>query len=78
MVQRLGLGRVRHLDIEDLWVQEAEKLGLVAFRKIGGEVNPADALTKAVTADVLWRMTEALKMRKEKGRPDAAPKMRQR
>ena len=48
MVNRLGLGKVRHLAVSDLWVQQVRQRHEVEFRKIDGTLNPADLLTKAV------------------------------
>ena len=46
MASRMGLGRVRHLEVRFLWLQEVVRAGRVALRKIAGEQNPADAFTK--------------------------------
>ena len=43
---RRRVGKLRHIDIKELWLQEAVKEGLVRLRKVGGESNPADLLTK--------------------------------
>ena len=43
---RQGLGKLRHLDTHTLWIQHAVRLGRVDLRKVDGEVNPADLLTK--------------------------------
>ena len=39
--RRKGLGKVRHLDCTDLWVQESARAGRFAIHKVDGEVNPA-------------------------------------
>ena len=46
IASRTGLGRVRHVDVKYLWVQEAVKTGKIMVAKIFGTDNPADALTK--------------------------------
>ena len=43
---RQGLGKLRHLDTHTLWVQQAVRTKMVELRKVDGEVNPADLLTK--------------------------------
>ena len=43
---RQGLGKLRHLDTHTLWIQQAVRVGRVDLRKIDGEENPADILTK--------------------------------
>ena len=45
-VSRRGLGKMRHVDLKLLWLQESVKLGKIRVRKVHGECNPADLLTK--------------------------------
>ena len=46
MAMRQGVGKVRHMDVRALWIQEAVlKLGLGSF-KFNGTDNPADLGTK--------------------------------
>ena len=49
IVTRLGLGKVRHMEVKFLWAQEAIRRKLFEMRKITGERNPADVLTKAMS-----------------------------
>ena len=44
--RRTGVGRVRHLAVGQLWVQDKVRTGEVRLFKIAGDVNMADALTK--------------------------------
>ena len=53
MVARLGLGRVRHLAVADLWVQGKAKSGELNFSKVDGKGNPSDALTKNLGLETL-------------------------
>ena len=46
MVQRLGLGKVRHLAVGDLWVQHPVRSGEIRVSKVSGLENPSDAQTK--------------------------------
>ena len=41
-----GLGRVRHVEVNQLWVQEKVRTGAISVKKVWGEVNPADLFTK--------------------------------
>ena len=43
---RRGVGKLRHVRIGDLWVQEAAANGDVSYRRVPGNTNPADLLTK--------------------------------
>ncbi len=41
-----GLGRMRHLEVKDLWMQELARSGRLKVLKVRGDQNPADPLTK--------------------------------
>ena len=44
---RQGLGKVRHLDTQDLWVQQRIRNNEFSLYKVAGEANPGDLFTKA-------------------------------
>jgi hypothetical protein len=46
IVARLGLGKVRHMEVKYLWAQEAYRAGRFDVQKVKGEENPADINTK--------------------------------
>ena len=46
---RKGLGNLRHLETKWLWVQDVVRSGRIKVRKVAGESNPADILTKPKT-----------------------------
>ena len=73
IVKRQGLGRVRHLAVADLWVQQKAKSGEVAYQKLEGKKNTSDMLTKAVDSDTLMRHMQALGMEFREGRNSATP-----
>ena len=43
---RRGLGKLRHVELRLLWVQDVVKSGRIRLERIGGDRNPADHLTK--------------------------------
>ena len=45
-VSRRGLGKMRHLEIRDLWLQKEVNDGRVKVSKVRGTENPADLMTK--------------------------------
>ena len=45
-VSRRGLGKMRHLEIRDLWLQQQVRDRLVEVSKVPGERNPANLMTK--------------------------------
>ena len=46
LVNRRGLGKAKHVDMQNLWIQEASKAGRFVTKKVGTNVNPADLMTK--------------------------------
>ena len=47
-VCRRGLGKMRHLEIRDLWLQKEVRDGKVLVEKVVGTENPADLMTKVL------------------------------
>ena len=50
IVSRLGLGKVRYLEVRYLWAQTTLRAKKFEVRKNSGETNPADVLTKPLSA----------------------------
>ena len=46
---RSGLGKLRHIDTQCLWLQSKVRTGAVELRKVKGTENPADLFTKHLT-----------------------------
>jgi hypothetical protein len=59
-VHRTGLGRLKHLRIEELWLQSAVEEGRVRVVRVPRELNPADCLTKLVARPELMRQCRLL------------------
>ena len=57
---RKGLGKQRHVETRYLWVQDMVALGKFRIRKIPGDSNVSDILTKSVTGPVLQRHATTL------------------
>ena len=53
--RRRGLGKIRHLAVADLWVQDKVRAKDFGLHKVAGAQNPADILTKHVSKDVLQK-----------------------
>ena len=71
--QRAGIGKVRHLRTQGLWVQEVRISGRIQYKKVLGEKNPADLLTKHMSAELAGRHLETLNMKLTAGRASTAP-----
>ena len=71
--RRRGLGKIRHLDVTDLWCQEQVRLGKVSLHKVLGSENPADIMTKYTDSATLKKMLELMHLRRLDGRAECAP-----
>ena len=48
IASRQGMGKIRHLEVRHLWLQQVVRDGKVVLRKVAGKENPADLLTKGL------------------------------
>ena len=51
MANRRGLGKVRHIAVNQLWIQDRIAKGDLTINKVNGKENIADNLTKHVNAE---------------------------
>ena len=58
IAQRKGLGRIRHLDCQALWIQDAIRQRRLGVVKVAGALNPADLMKKAVDGQTLLRLVK--------------------
>ena len=56
--QRRGNGKLRHVRVGDLWIQEKVEEGELQMEKVWGEENPADAMTKNVAGEKLRKFVQ--------------------
>lgn len=60
MLARKGCGKVKHIEVKQLWLQEKVRTGVIEFDKIPRNLNPGDAFTHHYTAAEakvhFWRM----------------------
>ena len=63
IASRIGLGRVRHLEVKCLWLQEVFRDKRFDVRKVHGAQNPADILTKPKSAEEVSDVRSAQHMR---------------
>ena len=75
MVRRRGLGRVRHLDVTDLWVQEQVRNKEIDVPKVAGAENMADLLTKNLDRPLMTKHLSNMNIFPEQGRATAAPQL---
>ena len=62
IASRKGLGKVRHIEINQLWLQDKCRSGAIEIRKIDGVDNLADCLTKYVDSEGVLKHTYGVGM----------------
>ena len=53
IVKRKGNGKMRHVRVGMLWIQEAAEEGCLKYSKVLGTLNPADLMTKVLSYTVI-------------------------
>ena len=75
IASRRGLGKIRHIEVHQLWVQDKVASGEIEVRKVDGKTNLADMLTKHVgNEDIRVHMFHTRQLYIE-GRHDIMPHM---
>ena len=72
---REGLGRIRHLDTQSLWLQQALRQRRLGLGKVLGTENPSDLMTKHVDAKLLGEHVRAMGCEFKDGRAELAPQV---
>ena len=65
--QRLGLGKVRHLSVSDLWIQQKVREGDLLVEKLDGNANPSDLMTKALDRRRLTKHMATMRVQRPEG-----------
>ncbi len=63
IASRRGIGKVRHMEVKYLWLQEKIASQAVRIHKIDGKQNPADIGTKHNDAKSMWKCCEMIGLR---------------
>ena len=72
---RSGIGRVRHLAVGQLWIQERLRETALFLNKVLGTANPADMCTKYLSGKGLAKCVSTVGGVYRTGRSEAAPAM---
>ena len=72
VVSRKGNGKLRHVRVGHLWVQELAAREEVAFAKVRGTENPADLCTKHLAAGVLGQLCKRINLEFRDGRANTS------
>ena len=73
ITSRKGAGRVRHIEVRELWVQERVARGESKIVKVKGEENVADGLTKHVDKQKMEQYLKSCGLEKRSGRHELSP-----
>ena len=77
LCSRRGLGKLRHIDTQCLWIQQKVRRKDIELRKIRGDMNPADLFTKHLPGeDKIKSLVKLLSCEFRGGRAATAPKLR--
>ena len=77
IAQRRGLGKVRHVELQELWLQHHIAKGTIKVFKVKGEHNISDSLTKHSTAERIEQTMYHADQIIAEGRHDIMPKVAQ-
>ena len=77
IVRRAGLGKLRHLNVRYLWLQDHLRGGQMDLHKVAGVANAADLVTKHLGPGKAKDHLEAIGVSLEGGRAANAPTLNQ-
>ena len=72
---RHGLGKLKHLELKQLWIQEAVRAKRIVVVKEHTATNLADLLTKHLPEETMRRYLEKLGFELREGRAAGAPEL---
>ena len=75
IVQRCGLNKLRHVELDVLWLQEQQARRLLPIRKVPGPRNPSDMMTKHVDISHIEHYMNILNLKFEAGRATIAQQL---
>ena len=74
--KRRGSGKLRHINVGLLWIQEKVESEELVVKKVKGVSNPADMMTKAVHNENLHKYMVMTKQRVAEGRAQESLKIK--
>ena len=75
IVQRQGISKLRHVEVDVLWIQEQQARRLLPLRKVPGPRNPSDMGTKHIAVALLDQYLEQLNLQVVAGRAAIAQQL---
>ena len=68
IAKRKGAGKLRHINVSSLWIQERQDKGEMEYRKVLGTENPSDLMTKYLARQSMDGCMDALGQARVAGR----------
>ena len=65
---RRGCGKMRHIKIGMLWIQEKAEEGILAYKKIDGPENPSDMTTKGLAQNSIDKHMQTIGQEPREGK----------
>ena len=75
IASRRGLGKVRHIELAELWLQDQVARGKIKIEKIRGDDNFSDSLTKHSNPERVLQTLRGVNQRLVRGRHEIMPKV---
>ena len=75
IASRTGLGKIRHLEVSQLWLQDKVSNREIEVMKVKGETNIADILTKHVPAEGIKTHLSSVRQWVDQGRHQLMPEV---
>ena len=75
ILERQGIAKIRHIDVNVLWLQEQCAKKLVPLVKVPGEENPADLMTKHLVGPVIAKHLKCMNLTYTIGRAKKAAQL---
>ena len=75
VTQRKGNGKLRHVRIGQLWVQQAAEEGELGYKKIPDKENPADMCTKHIPRTTMDYLLPKVHLEEREGRANLGLKV---
>ena len=75
IASRRGRGKQRHIELNELWLQDQVARGRIAIRKVNGKQNFSDSLTKFCGADRIEQTVLCTGHEGREGRHELMPEL---
>ena len=75
IAKRKGAGKLRHINVSALWIQDVQDREGAEYTKILGTENPADLMTKYLARDKIDKHMSTIGRDFKEGRADAGLEM---